>query len=143
MKEVNQDELFKLRDLFGKIIEETSVPITPDEAIVKFHRAIQGKYLKVFTDDLKDPKHCVVVSHMPGMVHSGFICAVNVIYSLPQYRTQASLDAMHSVIEDYARSNNCEHIFGSAWKYKGSRGIDSMWIGKGYEKQEVVYVKNL
>ena len=143
MKEVNKDELFKLKGLFGTIIKETNVPITADEAVIKYHRGVEGGYLKVLTDNLEDPKHCLILSCLPGMVHSGFLCIVNLIYSLPQHRNQKMVDEMHAIIDDFAKAHKCEQILGSAWKYRGSRGIDSMWLGKGYEIQEVVYVKNV
>lgn len=143
MKPAPQSELFKLRGLFNQIIKEMNGRLTADEAVVKFDRAMTAKYLQIFTDNIEDPKHCLIVSHMPGMVDSGFICAVIMMYSSPQHRNQTSLDEMHNLVDNYAREHSCEAILGSAWKYKGARGIDSMWLSKGYELQETTYVKIL
>ena len=143
MKEVKQNEIFKLKDLFDEIIKETNVEMTGAEAVVKFDRAYNGNYLRIFTDNVDDPKHCLVVAHYPGFVHSGFICVVQVIYSKPRHRNQISLNQMRALYREYAKKNNCEYIIGSAWKYKGARGIDSIWIDDGFEPQETVYVLKL
>ena len=143
MKEVPKAEFFKLKNLLDIIAKEMNGPITAAEAVVNLDRAATGKYLKIFSDNVDDPKHCLVLAHYPGLVHSGFLCAVIMMYSLPQHRNQASLDEMHAITEKYALEHSCDRILGSAWKYKGARGIDSMWLSKGYEIQENVYVKNL
>lgn len=143
MKEIKREVIYKLRGLFEQIIKEMNGPLTADEAIVKFDRAYQGNYLKIFTDDIENPKHCLILAVYPGMIHSGFICTVVMMYSSPEVRNASTLDEMHRITEEFAHARKCEQILGSAWKYRGSRGIDSMWTGKGYEIQETVYVKNL
>jgi hypothetical protein len=66
------------------------------------------------------------------------------IYSVPEERgNQEALDAMHLTIDTYAAIHGAEAIMGSSWKFRGSRSIDNMWLGRGYEVQEATYVKLL
>lgn len=143
MNEVPQTELFKLKDFLEEIVKEQKARLTGAEAIVKIDRAYTGKYSKCFVDNVNDPNHILILSHYPGTVSSGFVCVVNVIYSRPQNRTKEASDAMFEAIDKYARANNCEEILGSAWKYQGARGVDSIWMEKGYDIQETTYVKVL
>lgn len=143
IKELPQPQFFKLKGLFAQIIKEMNGPITAAEAIVNFDRAAKANYLKIFTDDFDNPKHCLIISFCPGMIHSGMLAIINMIYSSPQERNQITLKAMLDISYNFADTNKCDAIIGSAWKYKGARGIDSMWINEGFEHQETVYIKYL
>lgn len=140
MKELPADEYFKCRDLFAQIIKEMNGRLTADEAIMKYHRAASAKCLSIFVDS-DDPKQCVILSHYPGTVDSGFVCAVIMRYASPQVRTQEFVNESRRIIEEYAVKNKCEIILGSAWKWDGARGIDSIWTSEGYKIQETVYAK--
>lgn len=142
MKELPPDEFFKIRELGKEVVKEMNGRLTADEAIMKYHRAATAGCLKIFVDS-DTPKHLLVVSHFPGNVDSGFVCAVNLIYSTPSERTAEALNKMRAIYHKYAKENLCEHILGSSWEYKGSRAIDAIWLEDGFTKQETVYVKEL
>lgn len=107
-------------------------------------KGYNNRTVGVYVDDLEDPKHCLILALVPGFYVEGLMVVVLLIYSVPEERgNKEALDTMHLTIENYAKIHGAETILGSSWVYKGSRGIDSMWQSRGYEKQEVAYVKLL
>jgi hypothetical protein len=143
MKEVNREEIFKLRGIFTQIIKEMNGRLSADEAIVKFDRAYQGEYLKIFTDDIDNPKHCLILAVYPGMVDSGFICVNIMRYSDPDHRSPSANNIMEATAAAFGKKYHCEGMLGSSWVYKGSMDTSAAWLSQGYKPQEHVFYKAL
>ena len=117
---------------------------TVKQAMASVKNGYANRTLGVYVDSVTNPKHCLVLAHVPGVLIEGVMVVVMLIYSTPEERGRKDiLDAMHLTIDSYARLHGAETIIGSSWKFRGSRGIDAMWKSRGYEEQEVTYVKLL
>jgi hypothetical protein len=67
---------------------------------------------------------------------------VRFIFSTASARGDADAQAAFvRQIDNYAEIFGCDAILSSSWVYQGSRRIDAFWVGQGYERQEIVYVK--
>ena len=115
-----------------------------DEVLAAIDCGYDSRRMAVYVDDINSPNHCLVLALMPGIATKGMLVTVLLIYSKPEGRTNPDIvPAMMNTINNYATFNGAKAILGSAWKYKGARGIDSLWLANGYEIQETVYVKTL
>ena len=132
--------------LFHQAHAEMVMPAkaTVKQAMASMRQGYANKTLGIYVDHVVNPKHCLVLAHVPGVLMEGKMVVVLLIYSTPEERGRKDiLDAMHLTIDNYARLNGAETIIGSSWIYRGSRGIDAMWKSRGYEPQETIYHKSL
>lgn len=139
-------QLENVRPIFTKAhVELTMQPkATIQQAMFSVERGYENRTVAIYVDNIDAPKHCLALALVPGFLVEGFMVVVLLIYSVPEERgNKEALDAMHLTLENYAKIHGAETIIGSSWKYKGSRGIDAMWKSRGYEQQEVTYVKLL
>jgi hypothetical protein len=142
---VPQSKLYIVKDLLTKAKDELKNDRADvDESLAAVENGYTNKRMGVYVDDLVSPKHCLILALMPGLATKGMLVTVLLIYSVPEERGRADIiDAMMFTIDNYATLNGATDILGSSWKYKGARGIDSLWLSRGYEIQETVYVKTL
>lgn len=140
-----QSKLHIIRDLLVTAREELHGEHSDvDEFLSAVKHGYSNKRMGVYVDDLVSPKHVLVLALMPGIVIKGMLVTVLLIYSRPEFRGRKEVtSAMMLTIDNYAAFNGATAILGSAWKYKSSNGIDSLWLSNGYEIQETVYVKTL
>jgi hypothetical protein len=117
---------------------------TVEHVMASVERGYGNRTVGVYVDDVDNPLHCLVLALVPGFYVEGLMVVVLLIYSMPEERgNKEALDALHLTIENYAKIHGAETILGSSWIYRGSRGIDAMWKARGYEAQEIAYVKLL
>lgn len=139
-------KLANARPIFAQAHSELTMQpkATLDQAMSSVEKGYENRTVAVYVDDIEKPKHCLALALVPGFLVEGLMVVVLLIYSTPEERgNKEALDALHFTLENYARIHGAETIIGSSWKYKGSRGIDAMWKSRGYEEQEVTYVKLL
>ncbi len=99
--------------------------------------------MAAYVDSLESPKHCLILATWPGIVTSGMVAVVVLIYSLPQERSPETAKVMMQTVENFARLNGANSILGSSWLYGCDKPIDSLWKSNGYVEQETTYVKLL
>lgn len=96
-----------------------------------------------YVDNLEDPKHCIVITYVPGMIRNGVVAFFRLIYSLPDVRSPKIQKILIETGENFARLNGAVSISGSSWKLTSKRDIGPIWKTEGYTEQEVIYTKQL
>jgi hypothetical protein len=143
---VAHSQIDKVKPLFAQAHSEmiTQPRNTLEQALRSLEQGYENRTVAVYVDNLDSPKHCVALALVPGFMVEGLMVVVLLIYSIPEERgLKEVLDSQHMTIDNYAKIHGASTIIGSSWEYKGSRGIAAMWKSRGYEKQEVTYVKLL
>lgn len=143
---VPQSGLEALVPFFEPIVSEMNLTdrINVREWMEMLGRGYITKTTDVYVDSIQNPQHCLVLCRNFGGVDRGIITVVRLIYSKPEVRSDADAVAvMMKTIHAYAEIHDSNIILASSWKFKGSRPIDSLWIGNGFEVQETTYVKML
>lgn len=101
--------------------------------------------ISAFTDDLDDPKSCLILKVGRMWTHPAPVCGVLLLWVRPDCRNgSAPLVAdLFKTLDAYAALNSCEAISGSSWVYLGSQDMDALWSRYGFDLQEKVFIKTL
>lgn len=143
---VPQNKLSCLEALFNSARIEMKMEKRSDPAytLARVEDGYDTRSMAAYVDSLQDPKHCLVLAILPGIVTNENIAVVILIYSAPEHRNNPdAVKALMETIENYARHERANSIMGSSWKYGCKRPIDSLWTSHGYTEQETTYVKLL
>lgn len=128
------------------MIEEGSITgrTDADHTLEQIKKGYDNKMVDAYADNLDDPKHVLVLMKCPAFWFKELQTIVLFIFSHPSVRGEpGSLLDFKKQILSYSEHHGCDTILASSWQYLGSRGIDQFWRSQGYERQEVVYIKDL
>lgn len=133
-----------LKPLFEEAIEELNLSERTDTEflLTRLKVGYAQRSIDAYVDNVDNPKHALVLEKSHGGVTKETLLEVRFVFSTASERgNEEAQEAFLSQIENYARIFSCDAILASAWAYRGSRRIDAFWVGAGFERQEVVYVK--
>jgi len=135
-----------LKPLFEEAIEELNLKERTDTAFLlqRLKVGYAQRSIDAYVDDVTNPKHALVLEKSHGGVTKETLLEVRFIFSTASERgNEEAQQAFREQIDQYAKIFSCDAILASSWVYKGSRRIDAFWVGCGFEKQEIVYVKRV
>jgi hypothetical protein len=140
------DQFDCLIPLLAERLEESKLTAfsSPEYLLKKLTDLYSIRSAGVYVDDVTDPRHCLIMTHFPGMTLDRVVATINLIYTRPAFRgdTQA-VDALYKTAENYARLNGADVLQGSSWLFDGSKRTDALWTKLGFSLQSVSYVKML
>lgn len=135
-----------LKGLFEEAISELKLTerSNVDFLLQRLKVGYAQRSIDAYVDDIDAPKHALVLEKSHGGVTKEQLLEVRFVFSTESDR--GNPDAQQAFTEQigrYAEIFGCDAILASSWVYQGARPIDAFWVGQGFEKQEVVYVKRL
>lgn len=148
MKPVPQNKLHELLGpIFASRIEETGMAdrTSKEYLLTVASEGYVNRTAAAYVDDLEDPKSCLVVGIGKNLLMPAKLCFAYLFWIDPEERGKHpdKVADMINTMERWADLMECEEVSVASWVFRGSEGIDAFWKQKGFEKQEVVYMKNL
>lgn len=143
LTKIDTSSYSKLTDILKRNIaacnvgERTSVEYIT--ASMRLHDSQGG--IGVYVDDADDPHLLLIVSAGKFGVLNEKVCYVNTLYVDPDRRSSFDRAAVVDAINLFARSQDCNVIFGSSWTFRGSVDSSTFWKSFGAEEQETIHVK--
>jgi hypothetical protein len=146
LKPLRRNQFDCLRKLLEQRLKESHLEklTSADYIIPKLEGCYDIRSAGAYVDDVDNPKHCLIMTHFQSAFIDGVAAFVSLLYSVPEARgNPEDLAVLFQTAENYARLNGCIRVTGSSWIFEGSKGIDALWLKKGYKPQETVFVKSL
>lgn len=117
---------------------------SPEYIIQKLNDFYAIRSAGVYVDDVKDPKHCLIMTHFSGVAVDRLLATISLIYTRIGHRgNQANVDTLYATAENYARLNGADILTGSSWLFDGSKRTDALWEKHGFAVESINYVKTL
>lgn len=144
LTEVKVEDLPKLRGIIERNIafcnasKRTSFEYV--QATITLHALSDS--IQVFTDDLNDPHHYVIVSCGKFGVMDEVYGFINTIFSDEDHRSAEMVEEMVTAAKLWAKSKNTDVFLVSSWQYRGTPTTTELWKSLGFEVQEQILIQH-
>jgi hypothetical protein len=144
LKPIPQTRLSILLPVFqARIVEAGLQEVTPEHLLDKLRVGYENRFAGAYADDFDNPKHVLIMTHLPSTLGEKTIGFINLIWTHPSERGTIDTEIFFRTAEQYARFHGAVALCGSAWKLGSAKDTDALWLSKGFQQQEVVYFRNL